>query len=758
MSILLFVIVTIIIIFLVKDIRVSLITRPAFKIFKKVLPPLSHTEREAMEAGDIWWDGELFKGSPDWQVLHSYPKPTLSDKENAFLNDQVNTLCNMLDDYKIVHETKDLPENVWQFLKEQGFFSLIIPESYGGRDFSAIANSTIVSRIATRSLSAAVTVMVPNSLGPGELLMHYGTQEQKEYWLPKLANGTEVPCFALTGPEAGSDAGSIPDTGVICEGEFEGNTIIGIRLNWSKRYITLAPVASVLGLAFKMFDPDGLLGDKKEIGITCALIPTIHEGVEIGERHNPMAMAFMNGTTYGKDVFIPIDWIIGGPEFGGKGWRMLVECLSAGRGISLPALATATGHACSKMTGAYAYVRKQFGLSIGQFEGVQQSLARIGGFTYSLEAMRTMTAGALDLKVSPSVVTAIAKYHMTEMSRTIINDALDIHGGKGIQLGPNNYLGHAYMGMPISITVEGANILTRNLMIFGQGATRCHPYVLKEMAAAGEPDLDKGLQDFDDLLIKHILFAITNAGAALGHGLTRAMLAKSPVSGPTAKYYKQLTRMSRSLAISTDVAMLTLGGDLKRKEMISARLGDVLSQLYISSAVLKRFEDEGRQQSDLPFVCYSLDHSLYQMGQAFEGLFDNFPSRPFAFILKRLVFPLGNHYKQVPDEVSKSVCFHMLQPGVMRNRLSHLCYEGDSGGMHIMESAFVAMHHSEGLFNKLKQAIKDGKLSSGLSSDDAIVQGREIELFTQEQADEMIKANALREAAISVDNFKKGEL
>ncbi|SFC66459.1 acyl-CoA dehydrogenase [Pseudoalteromonas denitrificans] len=758
MSIFLLLIATLIVMFLIKDIRISLLTRPAFKIFKRILPPLSQTEREAMEAGDIWWDGELFKGSPDWQVLHNYPKPSLSEKENTFLNNQVNTLCNMLDDYKIVHETKDLPPEVWQYLKNEGFFSLIIPESYGGKDFSAIANSTIVSRIATRSLSAAVTVMVPNSLGPGELLMHYGTEEQKEYWLPQLANGSQVPCFALTGPEAGSDAGSIPDTGVVCEGEINGETVVGIKLNWSKRYITLAPVASVLGLAFKMYDPDGLLGEQEDIGITCALIPTDHKGVEIGERHNPMAMAFMNGTTYGKDVFIPLNWIIGGPDFAGKGWRMLVECLSAGRGISLPALATATGHVCSKMTGAYAYVRKQFGLSIGQFEGVQQSLARIGGFTYSLEAMRTMTAGAIDLKISPSVVTAIAKYHMTEMSRTIINDALDIHGGKGIQLGPNNYLGHAYMGMPISITVEGANILTRNLMIFGQGATRCHPYVLKEMFAANEDDFDKGLQTFDDLLTKHILFALTNAGAAIGHGLTQSIFCKAPVSGPTAKYYKQLTRMSRSLAICTDVAMLRLGGDLKRREMISARLGDVLSQLYIASSVLKRYEDEGRQQADLPFVHYSLEHCLYQIGQAFDGFFENFPSKIFSFILKRLVFPWGNHYQQVMDDTCKDVCTHMLQPGVMRNRLSHLCHEGDSGGMHIMENAFLAMHQCEALFSKLQLAKKEEKLEANLSMTEMIEQAKSIELITEHEAEKMLAANELRMSAISVDNFAKNAL
>ena len=475
MSVFIILLVVVVVVFAIKDIRLNLITRPTFKMFKKVLPPLSQTEREAMEAGDVWWDGELFSGEPDWQKLHNYPRPKLSEKETAFIDNQVETLLAMLDDYKIVQKDKDLPKEVWDFLKTEGFFAMIIPEKFGGLEFSAIANSTIVSKIATKSLTAAVTVMVPNSLGPGELLLHYGTTEQQNRWLPSLAKGDDVPCFALTGPEAGSDAGSIPDSGVVCKGEHDGKEVLGLRLNWSKRYITLAPVATVLGLAFKMYDPDGLLGDEKELEITCALIPTDHPGVKTGERHYPLNMAFMNGTTYGKDVFIPLDWIIGGQQGAGRGWRMLVECLSAGRGISLPALSTATGHLAAKMTSAYTVVRQQFGVSIGQFEGVQEGLARIGGLTYALESCRLMTAGAIDLKLSPSVVTAIAKYHMTEMGRTVMNDAMDIHAGKGIQVGPNNYLAHGYMGIPVSITVEGANILTRNLMIFGQGATRCHP-------------------------------------------------------------------------------------------------------------------------------------------------------------------------------------------------------------------------------------------------------------------------------------------
>ncbi|MDZ7869063.1 MAG: acyl-CoA dehydrogenase [Rheinheimera sp.] len=744
----------------VTDIRRNLITKPVFAIFKKILPPLSDTEREAMEAGDVWWDGELFKGKPDWQKLHQIPKPQLSAEEQSFLDNEVETLLKMLDDYKIVQEQRDLPTDVWNYIKANGFFAMIIPKTYGGREFSAIANSTIVSRIATRSLTAAVTVMVPNSLGPGELLMHYGTQEQKERWLPGLAAGKEVPCFALTGPEAGSDAGGIPDNGVVCKGQFEGKEVIGIRLNWDKRYITLAPVASVLGLAFKLYDPENLLGDKEDIGITCALIPTSHEGVLIGDRHFPMNMAFMNGTTYGKDVFIPLDWVIGGPAYVGRGWRMLVECLSAGRGISLPALGTATGHLATRMTGAYAYVRQQFGLSIGKFEGVQESLGRIGGLTYSLEAMRVMTAGAIDLKLSPSVVTAIAKYHMTEMSRTLLNDSFDIHAGRAIQCGPKNYLAHGYMGVPISITVEGANILTRNLMIFGQGATRCHPYVLKELEAAANPDSEAGLKQFDELLLKHVGFALGNTFGALFQGLTGGLLNNSPVGGETAQYYKQLTRMSNGLALSADFSMLMLGGDLKRKEMLSARLGDVLSHLYIASAVLKFYEDNGRQVADLPFVHYSVQRNLYEIGRAFAGFFSNFPNRLVGKLLKGLVFPFGINYQLPDDEMAMQISDALLKPSVIRDRLTHLCYlgEGENDPTGSMEQAFLAVHAAQPLMKKIFQAQKDGKIARKLPLDVTINKAAEAGVLSAEEVTQLEQMNKLRFAAISVDSFKPGDL
>lgn len=737
------------------SLRRKWISDPAFKLFKKVLPPLSSTEKEAMEAGSVWWDGELFSGSPDFTKLHQYPKPTLTAEEQSFMDNELENLLTMLDDHKIVKEDRDLPKEVWEYLRKERFFSLIISKEYGGREFSSLANSTIVSRIATRSISTAVTVMVPNSLGPGELLSHYGTQEQKDYWLPRLADGTDIPCFALTGPEAGSDAGGIPDQGIVCYGTHEGKEVLGIRLNWNKRYITLAPVATVLGLAFKMYDPDNLLGDKKELGITCALIPADHEGVIIGERHDPLGLAFMNGPTRGEDVFIPMDWLIGGQEYAGKGWRMLVECLSAGRGISLPALGTAIGHLTSRTTGAYSYVRKQFGMSIGKFEGVAEALGRIGGLTYLLEATRTLTTTSLDLKEKPGIVTAIAKYHMTEMARTILNDAMDIHSGRAIQDGPMNYLGTHYLGIPVAITVEGANILTRNLMIFGQGATRCHPYVLKEMEAAANPDEKQGSDEFDSLLFKHIAHATKNTLGAFGAALTGSYFVKADMSGPTKPYYQDLTRLSRALAVSADFAMLTLGGELKRKEMISARLGDGLSYLYMASATLKKYEDEGRQQQDLDYVHYAMQHCFYHAAKSLQEAYTNFPNKAAGRLLKLLVFPLGNHFERPSDDLSVKLAESLMTPGAHRDRLTHLCYIGqdadDSVGL--MERAFLAMYGVKSLERKLMRAAKDGKVARKGLLKDRLDQALEQNVLTQKEVDQILEADTLRYQAIQVDHF-----
>lgn len=760
MVLLLIILVALAVILGVPDIRRNLITKPIFGIFKKILPPLSQTEREAMEAGDIWWDGDLFRGKPDWQKLLDTKQSELNADEQAFLDNQVETLLKMLDDYKIVQEDKDLPKPVWDFLKKEGFFAMIIPKAYGGREFSAVANSTIVSRIATRSISCAVTVMVPNSLGPGELLMHYGTQEQKDRWLPGLSDGSEVPCFALTGPEAGSDAGAIPDEGVVCKGEFEGKEVLGIRLNWNKRYITLAPVATVLGLAFKLKDPEGLLGDKKDIGITCALIPTDHPGVRVGDRHFPLGLAFMNGPTFGENVFIPLDWIIGGPDYAGKGWRMLVECLSAGRGISLPALGTATGHLASRMTGAYGYVRRQFGLSIGRFEGIQEAMAEIGADTYVLESARRLTVTALDMGLSPSVITAIAKYHMTEKARKVMDHAMDVHAGKGIQFGPQNYLGHGYLGIPVAITVEGANILTRNLMIFGQGATRCHPYVFAEMEAAANPNAEEGLKAFDSLLVKHIGFGVSNYFGSLFQGLTGAAFNGTPVSGETARYYKQLSRMSKALALCADISMLMLGGDLKRRERLSARLGDVLSSLYLASAVLKRYEHEGRQVADLPYVHYSLQKLLAEIGVAFDGFFANFDNRVVAAVLKRSIFPFGIRYKMPSDKLGEQIASAMMQPGVARDRHTHLVFvpNDEQDAIGLMEAAFKAMVGAADTEKKIISAQRQGTIAKRIPFNQAIEQALAANVISADEAEQIRHAEQLRYQAIQVDHFAPGVL
>ncbi|HET7922170.1 MAG TPA: acyl-CoA dehydrogenase, partial [Gammaproteobacteria bacterium] len=571
----------------VRELRRHWISRPLLDLFRKIMPEMSETEAAALEAGTVWWDGELFSGRPDWSKLLETPAPKLSDEEQHFLDHEVEELCGILDEWKITHEWGDLPPEAWAYLKEKGFFAFIIPKRYGGREFSALMNSETLAKIGTRSPTAASICAVPNSLGPAELLLRYGTEEQKDHYLPRLASGKDVPCFALTSPSAGSDAGSIADYGIVCKGQWQGKDVIGIRLNWDKRYITLAPVATVLGLAFKLHDPEHLAGDRDEYGITCALIPVDLPGITIGRRHFPLNIPFQNGPTQGKDVFVPLDFIIGGMPMAGQGWRMLMECLGAGRAISLPSNTTGGARAAVYATGAYARVRKQFRLPIAKFDGVDEVLGRMGGTLYAMEAVRSMTAASIDLGESPAVCAAISKYHVTEMSRSVANDAMDIHGGKGIQLGPRNYLARGYESVPIAITVEGANILTRNLMIYGQGAIRCHPYVLREMRAAAMDDHAEAMKQFDDALFAHAGLALSNAARSLVLALSIARFTRVPVGEPTHRYYQHINRFSASFVLASDAAMLTLGGALKRKEKLSARLGDMLSAMYIASAVLK---------------------------------------------------------------------------------------------------------------------------------------------------------------------------
>ncbi|WP_440055880.1 acyl-CoA dehydrogenase [Pseudoalteromonas sp. T1lg65] len=751
MTVLLLVIVAIVVVFGVRDIRLKLITNPLFRYFKTSLPELSDTEREAMEAGDVWWDGALFSGRPNWGKWLANDKPKLSGEEQAFIDTKVTQLLAMLDEESIAKK-KDLPKKVWDFLKSEGFFAFIIPKSYGGKEFSAQANSTIVAKIASKSLSTAVTVMVPNSLGPAELLLHYGTAEQQQHWLPKLATGQVIPCFALTSTVAGSDAGSIQDYAIVCEREFEGKKQLGLAVTWEKRYITLAPIADVLGLAFKVYDPEHKLGHSIELGITCALIPTTRDGVEVGPRHDPLGLSFMNGTTQGKDVFIPLDWIIGGKSGIGKGWRMLVSCLSAGRGISLPALSAGTAHLSSRTASAYAQVRRQFSVPIAAFEGIQSSLARVFGFSYLIEATRQQTALAIDMKQSPSVITAIAKYHLTEHARVALNDAFDIHGGKAIQMGESNYLARNYMGMPISITVEGANILTRSLMIFGQGATRCHPFILKEMAIVQQEDQQVALKEFDEVLCKHIQHSSVNGLKAFFNGLTCARFERAPVSGEVEQYYRQLTWLSQALATYSDFAMLKLGGSLKRREMLSAKLGDVLSHLYLASCTLKKYEDDGRQCGELPLLRYGVEHAIYQACLALYSFCDNFVSAPMAFMLKRIAFPFGCWIKAPSDELAQAVCKTVLDNKIARERISHLCSVVPGSAIETLEQAFLLQREHESLLNRYRKWSKDNSSRLYDKSLDERLKLAEVDsLINSEEAGIIRKVDELSTRAIQVD-------
>ena len=642
---------------------------------RRALPSMSATEREAIEAGTVWWEGELFRGDPDWRSLLRVPAPHLSEAEQAFLDGPVEELCRMLQDWEITHEQGDLPPAVWAFLREHRFFGMIIPEKYGGLAFSAYAHSQVVMKVSSRSPTAGVTVMVPNSLGPAELLLQYGTEAQRRHYLPRLADGREIPCFALTGPHAGSDATAIPDTGVVCWGEHDGERVLGLRTTWEKRYITLGPVATVLGLAFRAHDPDGLLGGEADLGITCALIPTTTPGVEIGRRHDPLGTAFQNGPTSGTDVFIPLEWVIGGRAGVGRGWTMLMECLSTGRGISLPALGAGSGKFCARLTGAYARVRRQFHQPIGRFEGVEEPLARIGATTYMMDSARLLTLSALDAGEKPGVVSAMLKHHNTEGFRAVVNDAMDIHGGRGICEGPNNYMAIPYRSIPVAITVEGANILTRSMIVFGQGALRCHPHLLDEIAAAQTEDRQRGAHDFDAALFRHLGYTTRNAARTLVYGLSRGRLAPAPIEGPTAKYYRRLARMSAAFALVSDITLLTLGGALKRKEALSGRFADALIYMFVCSAVLKHFEDTGRPAEDRPLVDWSARYALYRVQDALDEILRNFPVKPVGIALRWIVFPLGRNYRYPNDRHGHGVARLLIEPSAARDRLT--------GGIHV---------------------------------------------------------------------------
>ncbi len=740
----------------VPTIRQTLLTAPIFKTYKKLLPQMSQTEQEALNAGTVWWDGDLFSGKPDWNKWLDYPAATLTAEEQAFIDGPTGKLCGMVDEWQITHEQYDLPPEVWQFIKDHGFLGMIIPKEYGGMGFSAYAHSQVVMKLSTRSSTAAITVMVPNSLGPGELLMHYGTPEQKNHYLPRLAKGLDIPCFALTAPEAGSDAASMPDVGIICRQMWEGQETLGIRLTWEKRYITLGPVATLLGLAFKCYDPDKLIGEEVDRGITCALIPTSHRGVHIGRRHFPLNAVFMNGPNWGKDVFIPLDWVIGGRPMIGQGWRMLMECLAAGRSISLPAQSIAAGKFTAMATGAYARIRQQFKLPIGKFEGIEEPLARIGGHTYLMDACRTVTAGALDMGEKPSVLSAISKYHMTERMRLVLNDAMDVHGGKGICLGPHNYLGRAYQSVPIAITVEGANILTRSLIIFGQGAIRCHPWVLKEMQAAQENSVEK----FDNAFWGHIKFTLSNAARALWIGFTGGRGLSAPACKDTKRYYQQITRFSTAFALLADISMFVIGGSLKRKEKLSARLGDVLSLLYLCSAALKFYDQRGRQRDELPLLHWALYDSIFKIQVAMDGIIQNFPNRAVAFFLRLLVFPRGLTLIQPSDAMGHAVADLLIQPSAARNRLIAGMYLPDDEHDLIgkLEAALHAVIAAEPVEAKVRAAFKAGRLADRGAAHGVEAQyeeARALAVISETELALWKRARALQHDIIMVDDFDK---
>ncbi len=734
--------------FSLPDLRQRFVTSHVYQFMQAAVPNISQTEREALEAGTVWWEGDLFSGKPDWQALYAFKKPQLSEEEQAFLDGPVQTFCAMLDDWQSTQHLYDLSAEAWDYLKKEKFLGMIIPKEYGGLGFSALAHSSVVTKIATRSISAAVTVMVPNSLGPGELLLHYGTQAQKDHYLPKLAIGEEIPCFALTGPEAGSDAAAIPDAGYVCEQtDAKGNKLLGIRLSWNKRYITLAPVATVLGIAFKLFDPEHLLGEKDALGITCALIPTDTPGVEIGDRHFPLNGVFMNGPTRGEDIFIPMSWVIGEQAYVGKGWRMLMESLATGRCISLPALSVGGAQLAARSVGAYARVRRQFNTPIGQFEGVQEALARIGGYAYQMNAARVMTLGALDTGQRPSVVSAILKYHLTERLRITMNDAMDIQGGAGICLGPKNIIGRAYQTIPVAITVEGANILTRSLIIFGQGAMRAHPTLFKELEALRAEDQNA----FDTFFIEHIGSVLGNVARSFWRGISVAGL--NGEHGKMAKHQHELSHLSAGFALIADITLVILGGGLKRKERISARLGDALSQLYLASATLKQFHNDGEPAADLPLVNWSLARAKFEAQNALLAVLENYPSKAAAMLLKVIVFPLGRRYKAPNDVLDHTVADILLKPSQTRDRLTENVFISDEHGQTgKLERALLLTEETQAIERKIKQAL--GRKAMLLAQTeqlaaDSLEQG----VINEKEAKLLVEAAQARNEVIQVDAF-----
>ncbi len=738
----------------VKPVRLNLFSRAIYRAMKKIMPTISQTEQEALDAGDVWWEAELFSGKPDFSILQNLPAPALTDEEQAFLDGPVEEFCEMLDDWQICHVDYDLTPEAWQFAKDNGLFALIIPKQYGGKEYSAYLHSQAVIKIGSRSGSAAVTVMVPNSLGPGKLLMTYGTEEQKNYYLPRLAKGIDIPCFGLTGPNAGSDAGAMPDTGIVCYGSYEGKDhVLGIRLNWDKRYITLAPVATLLGIAFKLSDPEHLLSEKEDRGITLALIKRDTEGVEIGKRHFPANHAFMNGPIRGKDVFVPLDSIIGGVDYVGKGWAMLMECLGDGRAISLPALGAAAGKMASKYTGAYARIRQQFHTPIGYFEGIEEALAEIAGHAYAMDASRSLVTVALDNGIVPSVISAIVKQQTMERMRNVVNHAMDIHGGHGICMGPHNHLGRAYQLTPVGITVEGANILTRTMIIFGQGAMRSHPYLLKEVQSTHNQDQKQGLKDFDNTLFAHLGFTISNVVRSFWFGLTFAKFIKTPGDKDTRFYYRQLVKMSSAFALLADVSIVILGGSLKRREKISGRLADVLSNMYVISALLKHYENQGSHKEDLVLLKWACEDALFNAQTALKGIMKNLPVPVIGALCNFIIFPLAKPYQGPNDKTGHQVARLTLSTNDTLERLSAGVYNSNNKNHSTgrITHAFQLVLKTDNLQDKLHVAYKQGNLHS--RDQDAYLEAKEKNIITDSEYALLLETEEAIQNAIKVDEF-----
>lgn len=744
---------------LIPGLRKPLVTAPLLKFFRKVLPPLSQTERIALETGSVGFEGELFTGDPDWQMLLNYPKPQLTAEEQAFLDGPVEELCRMTNEWEITHVHADLPPELWDYIKKNKFFGMIIPKEFGGLGFSALAHHKVIQKLASVSSVVSSTVGVPNSLGPGELLNHYGTQEQKDYYLPRLAIGEEVPCFGLTGPFAGSDATSIPDYGIVCKGEWNGANVLGLKLTFDKRYITLAPVATLIGLAFRMYDPDGLIGDTKDIGITLALLPRETPGVEIGRRHFPLNSPFQNGPIHGKEVFIPLSQLIGGVDKAGLGWNMLNECLAVGRSITLPSTASGGAKAGAVVTGAYARIRKQFGLSVGRFEGVEEALARIGGKAYAISALSQATAAAVDRGDVPSVPSAIAKYHCTTMGREVVTDVMDVIGGKGIILGPRNFAGRAWQASPIAITVEGANIMTRSLLIFGQGVILCHPWVMKEMKAAQNPDFNAGVDEFDRNLFGHIGFAISNAVRSFWFGLTGAKIGSAPGDDYTRRYFRKLDRYSANLALLSDVSLLLLGGKLKFKESLSGRLGDVLSHIYMTSAMLKRYHDEGAPVADQPLLAWAFHDSVHKIELALSGALRNFPIRPVGWLLWALVFPWGRRAEAPSDRLGHRVAALLMAPNEARDRLASGVFmtpcENNPGGR--INSYLTKAILAEPVERKFLKALKNSDIEA-LDFASQLDEGVREGWISAEERKQLEELREITLETITVDDFDTHEL